>query len=437
MIKKHSFILLVLLGLVVGARAQNASSSYSIFGIGNLTNYALAYNNSMGGLGISNGKPWILNNINPALLPLNNFTTFDAGIYLEKRTLHTSDLKESNVTGGLNYLTFGFPIMSGKWTMAIGLMPYSNVSYDIVTDAPVVNNEAATGNYKYVGSGGVNQVYLSSGWSLVPQRLNIGVRVGYAFGTVKDQTIINLRERVYANEEDTIGIAKEFETTQFLRESRYSDFLFEGGLNYRQKLNEEMEMNLGFVYELGNNFNMRRDERISVVDRLSASTPADTILSNAKGVTFLPQKFGGGISISKEYKWTFGIDYYSRDWTQFKSDFGRDQDFQKSYEIIVGGEFTPDFFSVTSYLKRIAYQFGFDYEQTPVKIKNASIDDFGINIGVSLPVGPASIINLGFRYGQMGTTSDELVREDYFKISLGVIFNDRSYGFYRNQRKLK
>lgn len=437
MIKKHSFIFFVLLGLVVGANAQNASSSYSIFGVGNLSNYAVAYNNSMGGLGISNGKPWILNNINPALLPLNNFTTFDVGLYVERRTLNTSDLHETNLTGGLNYLTFGFPLINKKWTMAIGLMPYSNVDYNIVSNSPVVNNEAATASYQYTGSGGVNQVYLSSGWVIVPNRLNFGIRVGYAFGKVKDQTVINISERSYRDEEDTVGVRKEFEITEFLRESRYSDILLEGGLNFTQRLSKKTELNLGFVYELANNFNTHRDEQISVVDGLSASTPTDTILNNVKGNTFLPQKFGGGISISKDYKWTFGIDYYSRDWTEFKSEYGREQDFQKSWEIIVGGEFTPDFFSATSYMKRVTYQFGLDYEQTPVKIKNASIDDFGINIGVSLPVGSASIFNLGFKYGQMGTTSDDLVREDYYKISLGVIFNDRSYGFYRNQRKLK
>ena len=81
MIKKLFFSFLLLIGCVVGLIAQNAATPYSIYGIGKLSGYGLAYHNNMGGLGLSNGSPLVLNNVNPALLPLNNFTTFDAGLY--------------------------------------------------------------------------------------------------------------------------------------------------------------------------------------------------------------------------------------------------------------------------------------------------------------------------------------------------------------------
>ncbi len=435
MIKKFIFSIFLLSLAAINVSAQSAASPYSIFGIGTLSNKALIYHNNMGGLGISNGHPWILNNINPALLPSNNFSTFDAGLYTEKRTLNTTDLTQSNTSGGLAYLAFGFPIVNQKWTMAAGLMPYSNVSYNITSTGKVTNHEAANANYQYKGSGGINQVYLSSGWQLIPNTLYIGGRVGYTFGKVKDETIIDIDERVYRDEEDTIGVAKSFKSSLFTRSSRYSDFLFEGGLALKKKIGKDLNLNLGLIYELSSNMNTVRDEKIEIIEGSSAIPPTDTIVYNVKGVTFLPQKIGGGISITKSYKWSFGVDYYSRDWSQFKSDFGTEQELTKSYEIIVGGEFTPDFTSVNSYLKRVTYQFGFNYEQTPVKINNTNIEDFGINFGVSLPAGNASILNVGFKYGQLGTTSNGLIRETYFKINLGMTFNDRSYGWYRNQRK--
>jgi len=199
---------------------------------------------------------------------------------------------------------------------------------------------------------------------------------------------------------------------------------------------KETNFNLGFIYEFASNMNTKRSETLQIIDG-SAEPVTDTIIYEAKGVTYLPQKFGGGISFSKTYKWTLGIDYYSRNWAESNSDFGRDQNLTLSHEIILGGEFTPDFFSVKSYLSRVTYQMGLSYEQTPVKINNQNIDDFGINFGVSLPVGNASIFNFGFKYGQLGTTSNGLIKEDYFRISLGMIFNDRSYGWYRNQGKYK
>lgn len=436
MIKKFVFSVFLLLGIAVGVSAQSAASPYSIFGIGTLSSKALTFHDNMGGLGISNGKPWILNNINPALLPLNNFSTFDAGLSVEKRTLNTSELKQSNTSGGLRYLALAFPIADGKWTMAAGLMPYSNVSYNIIASGKVINRDEADAHYQYIGSGGINQVYLSSGWQLIPNFLYFGARAAYSFGTVKDESIIGISERVYVNVADTIGIPKSFNSSTYYRSSRYSDFIFDGGLNMRKRFGKDMEVDLGFVYELATNMNTTRDERIEIVDDDGIS-PTDTIVNNEKGITYLPQKYGIGLSISKATKWTFGIDFYSRDWSQLKSDFSNEQELTKSYEIILGGEFTPDFFSVNSYMKRVTYQFGFNYEQTPVKINNENINDFGINFGVSLPAGRASIFNIGFKYGQLGTTSNGLIREDYFKINMGMTFNDRSYGWYRKQSKFK
>ena len=101
---------LISLICIAGVYAQNAASPYSIFGIGKLSDYGLTYHKNMGGLGISNGNSYILNNVNPALLPLNFFSTFEAGLYAESRSLTTSDLTESNLNGGLSYITLGFPM---------------------------------------------------------------------------------------------------------------------------------------------------------------------------------------------------------------------------------------------------------------------------------------------------------------------------------------
>lgn len=434
MIKKFVFFIFLLSGIATGVIAQNAASPYSIFGIGTLSNKALIYNNSMGGLGISNGKAWILNNVNPALLPLNNFSTFDAGLTVEKRTLTTTELQQSNINGGLGYLALGVPISPGKWTMAVGLMPYSSVSYNIITKGNVVNRDEADANYQYTGSGGINQVYLSSGWQLIPNFLYFGARAAYSFGTVEDESIIDINELLHVSGGDSIS--KKFNTTKFYRSSRYSDILFDAGLNMKKRFGKGMEVDLGFIYEFSSNMNTTRDERLEIVSG-DIILPTDTIVYDGEGTTYLPQKYGVGISISKAFKWTFGLDFYARDWTQFTSDFGTEQELAQSYEIILGGEFTPDIASVKSYLQRVTYQFGFNYEQTPVKINNKNIDDFGINFGVSLPVGSASIFNFGFKYGQLGTTSDGLIREDYFRINLGMTFNDRSYGWYRNQNKYK
>jgi hypothetical protein len=434
---KRLVLFFALIAVWADSDAQNAASPYSLFGIGILSGSGLTYQESMGGLGISNGKYWVLNNVNPALLPMNSFTTFDLGLYTERRNLTTTDLSQSNTTGGLRHLTLGIPLKNLKWSMALGLMPYSNVSYNMTTTAPVNNWENANANYKYIGSGGINQVFLSSGWQIIPKYLSVGVKAGYAFGTITDETRIGIEETVYEDEGDEIGTQKLFEPSRYYRASRYSDFLFQGGINMKKEIKNNMEASLGFVYEFGADMNTTRSELVEIYNPNDPKTPTDEVLSDGKGNTYLPPNYGFGLSFTKQNKWTFGIDYYMRDWAKFRSDFGTDEPLTNSYKIIVGGELTPDITSINSYMKRVTYLFGFNFEQTPVMINNTNIDDFGINFGVSLPVGNASIFNLGLKYGQLGTTSNELIREDYFKINLGMTFNDRSFGWYRNQNKFK
>jgi hypothetical protein len=279
---------------------------------------------------------------------------------------------------------------------------------------------------------------MSNGWQIVPGFLYLGARVGYAFGSITNETVINIDEESFRIiGEDTITSSKDFKTSNFFRSTRYSDFLVEGGLYMKKRIGEALDVNLGIVYELAANMRTKRDEKITVVDRLNPNPPTDDILTESEGKTLLPAKYGVGLSLSKEFKWALGLDFYSRDWSKFESDFESEESMTNSYKIILGGELTPDFFSATSYIKRISYQFGLNYERTPVEINNTNIDDFGINFGVSLPVGPASILNLGLNYGQLGTTQDGLIRENYLKFNLGMTFNDRSFGWYRNQRKLK
>lgn len=68
---------------------------------------------------------------------------------------------------------------------------------------------------------------------------------------------------------------------------------------------------------------------------------------------------------------------------------------------------------------------GLQYEKTPFMVNNESVDDFGITFGLSLPIANASSIHTSFLLGQRGNIENGLIRERYFRFSLGVTFNDR------------
>jgi hypothetical protein len=322
----------------------------------------------------------------------------------------------------------GFPAISGKWTMSLGIMPYSTVNYKIDNRGTVVGNENGRVLYNYTGSGGMNQFFFSNGVR-ISKNLMLGLRASYVFGRRTDDAVINIAEV------DSISVNTSFLTTAHYTEKRYGDFVFQPGVHFNYPIAEKTTLNFGAVYEIGTNIRTFESERIETRRQTDFPVAADTILNEQRGNTTLPSKLGVGLSLSKSYNWTFGVDYYMQNWSNFRNVNGSNENLKNSYQIIVGAEFIPDFASVNSYLNRIVYQVGINYERTPIYLNNTQLNDFGINFGVSLPVGGASLVNLGFTYGQLGTTANGLIKEEYIQFRFGLTFNDRSFSWYRNQRK--
>jgi hypothetical protein len=52
------------------------------------------------------------------------------------------------------------------------------------------------------------------------------------------------------------------------------------------------------------------------------------------------------------------------------------------------------------------------------------VNDFGVNFGVSLPVGRISTIDFSVKIGNRGSIVKNTIEENYFKIYLGMTFND-------------
>jgi hypothetical protein len=83
----------------------------------------------------------------------------------------------------------------------------------------------------------------------------------------------------------------------------------------------------------------------------------------------------------------------------------------------------PDYTSFTNYFKRMVYRAGLRYANTGMIINNEAINDFGITFGTELPLRDISNLNLGFELGRRGTIDAGLIRENYFKINIGLSLN--------------
>jgi hypothetical protein len=65
-----------------------------------------------------------------------------------------------------------------------------------------------------------------------------------------------------------------------------------------------------------------------------------------------------------------------------------------------------------------------------------SIDDFGMSFGLGLPLRQLSSVNLGFEYGKRGTTSNNLIEENYFNFRLSLSLTASGAQSWFRKRKI-
>jgi outer membrane protein assembly factor BamA len=162
------------------------------------------------------------------------------------------------------------------------------------------------------------------------------------------------------------------------------------------------------------------DFNTSVVDA------ADDVVQTASMIT--PSKLTFGLGFGESKKWMLGAQFSSRNAAQWGNTYNSfsNLSFEKYQKISLGGYFIPNYNSFTSYTKRLVYRGGFKFEKTGLVINSQSINDVGLTLGIGFPVtGSFSNVNLGFELGKKGTTTSNLVQENYANFSLSLSLNDK------------
>jgi hypothetical protein len=422
-ISKKVILFLAVVFASANVWGQSARSPVTSFGIGEPYGNALAHNQGMGGIGVSQPQFWFANNQNPALLVFNQYTVFEAGIHGERRTIKSDTLSEKNFGGTLNYLITVFPIKVNRWTTSIGLLPYTNVDYGFSYSDGIKNRDtnipvdSASQNDFNRGFGGLSQFYWSNGVRLTPD-MSVGVKATYLFGAL-DNTYSGIANNtgapvplIVTNEIKTV--VKDF--TLGLGYSFSKDSLFK---------KKDFRLSFGAVYDFGVNLNARKE-----INFFATTFSGDTVevqkLFNKKGTLYVPPSITAGISLAKGLKWSIGTEFSYQDWSSFKSIINVDYEKGRSQQIkaSIGGEYTPDVQALESFLKRITYRVGGSIEQYPYLVNDNKLIDLGLNFGFSVPAGRSSL-DLAFKVGKRGDKTMNLIQESYFKVYLGITFNDQ------------
>ncbi|NND14769.1 MAG: hypothetical protein HKN89_00415 [Eudoraea sp.] len=413
MIKK--FLVAALAMIALQLHGQNSTiSPYSYFGLGELRAGGTIENQLMGRLSMYTDSVH-LNFNNPAAYGKLKLTTYTAGVSLKQVNLESGTESQTASVSALEYLALGFPI-SPYAGVGLGIMPVSSVGYNLRSESINTNGNNVTN--VFTGEGGLNQVHFTLGINPI-KNVHLGATVNYSFGNLEN-------ERIQSVENVQFG-------TLDRRTQRVKGYDFNYGLTYSPKITPKHSLFTSVTVNTQGNLGATNSQRIGSFSQLSGRE-IETIDVDLEAQGLLrtdikvPTTTTIGLGFGEDKKWFIGGEYSFQQLSTFSNTFLATENlgYQDASTMRFGGFFVPDYSSFSGYLKRITYRAGIRFEKTGMLVNNQEIDDFGITFGFGLPLGNSfSNANLGLEYGKTGTTSANLVQENYFKVIIGLSLNDR------------
>jgi hypothetical protein len=406
------FMLFGLLLMATNTNAQNRIiSPYSRFGLGELQNNNFTRPMAMGGVKYALRANDMINFYNPASYSAFDTTTFvfETGVLSTFEQLKTSETQKNHNYTNLNYLVFGMPITKW-WGFSFGLIPLSSTGYDISFSEDNVNSGKI--NYIYEGSGGINQFYLGSAFRY--HDFSFGINASYMFGT------INKLRQVYFD--STI-----FYGTNIKNALQINDFYLNYGIQYTHNINKEKRVGIGLVF--GNTTKIHANQNIVYSNFLGVPNDYNFVdtLSNTteKGNITFPLKIGSGLSYEIINKLLVAGDFEYQQWSKYAA-FGVKDSLKDVISASFGAQYTPQKFSSLSYYKRMTYRLGFRYSKSYLELRNTQLNEMGVSFGFGFPLRKSkTTINLAFELGKRGTTNNQLIQDNYGKITIGFSIFER------------
>lgn len=404
--------------LSTGVFAQASESPLTAQGIGEIKDLSTVQNDGMAGIGISTGSLWYMNTMNPALLPFNSLTVFSVGFATERRTVESAEANSVSSGGNISYLGTALPFINGRWTTAIGLAPYSTVEYNV---RKLSSFPESSGDVLFIneGTGGFNQVYLSSGVR-IGSDFYLGLRGSYLFSSInsQSQTVISDTAVVSSN---IIALNDRLSV---------SDVIWTAGAAFSKDsiFNKNIRLTVGATYDFATDVNsnlFRTIERRSTrTGSFNIPVAADTLI-NSDGSQYFPSAYGFGFTFSEGLNWQASLEMQMQSWSEYENFEGGNDNLSDAFRVILGGQYTPEYTSVTNYFNRITYRAGISYAQLPFTINNNQLKEVGINFGLSLPVSRFSSIDLAVKYADRGNVTETFLKEEVWRFGLGITFNDQ------------
>jgi long-subunit fatty acid transport protein len=444
----HILLAILLLAGTLPLVAQE-SSPYSRFGLGNIQDNNTVHISGMGGIGTSYRNTESFSLTNPASLSALKLTGFEFALNGSYSKLKSTEGSTPSFNANMSYMALSLPIKK-FWVASAGLVPYSVKDYRI-NDTLTTSDNLNTSRV-YEGGGGTYNAYFANGFQY--KDFSVGVNVGYMFGRLENYVLAtpldstnsldpgaysSLRENFLRVRGLTWNVGAQYE----IPVSDKIDLIVGASGNISTKLSDRNELQSGF-YTVPNDYVGRfktDNENLSDFLELLSGAGVDTLKFTSENISVkLPSAINAGLTLIKGSDWQAGVDFRYQLWSKYENfETTSNTKYSNSWRVAIGGEWRPKSTSESSkFLQRIKYRGGFYAQRTNLELKGRNIDEYGLSLGFGLPLLTALSddngfiqrymlypFNLAFEMGTRGTTSEGLVRDNFFRIKFGLTLSDK------------
>jgi len=474
-------ILIICIFCMNCANAQVYINPFTQYGIGELQQLTQVNRMGMGGTSYTETDPNRYNFANPASYSLTNYFSFEIGATSVFYKYQDDNTSFKNIDVRVPYLSFAFPIDSNKrWGFSAGLMPYSRVDYDLITNT---TENGLNKTLYQTGSGGLTRFYLGSSIRLF-HNFYLGANAAYIFGSTQttqtqsfpDTTTLygvhqnasnvtggflfdiggiyninfnlpyKVNDETVANKYKTLKDSlknelKSSKTPPSEINTKYAGLLKEIMLVKDSLKTTAITKKRRYLLQLGGTVNL--PTYLPTTQTIFATTYSNTLsisdslsnYTNSKDNIYLPLGLGGSIELRNDRNFEIAASVSYRQWSQYKF-LGVKDSLKDSYTFGLGMSWTPPKRQMNNNVWTTAnYRLGFRYTETPYMIGGNPVNDMCVTIGLGLPVAQniraqnqkAEVapknwpyVDLALELGQTGTLAANHLQQQYVMLSLGV-----------------
>lgn len=427
-------------------------SPYSRFGIGTIQPGTMSNHLGMGGLSSPINDPYSINVSNPATYASLIYPTFQIGIRSQFVTQSNQNQSQKLNFSSLNNFNFAFPFGKSRWVLGFGIMPYSRIGYNLVSED---STDAGMVDFRYTGEGGLNKSYIGIAKGIeikeseivydttgtpidtvkkVKHLISIGANFDYFFGSLSRIREVEFNSVDYLN-------------SRFTNSTKLQNPGADIGLHYftnlvdkkvGSELKKRVNLRVGLTFSPEINLKSTITELgITYRSTNGSDRVVDTsyFAEGLNAITYIPQSYSAGIALeiinSKDNNLTFGLDYKFQEWSKYRVQVNglteTDPLITDASQLSAGFEYSPKYFANKanqSLLQVMKYRLGYRVASSYLEINGKQLNESAVTAGFTLPLTvskSASRINFGMEFGTRGDKSPGFVEERFINFQLGIV----------------